>query len=360
MVGRGVHHGSKQIDGEQGEIGEKGEIIMNRSKTGLFQFFQVVTLATLVLITAWGAAARATAEGSFDRALKVTGEVNLSVSTGSGHITVRKGSAGAVSIHGIIRASHGHMSDQEAEQKVRALEQNPPISQEGDVIRIGNVGDSDLQRNISISYEITTPEETKLRSETGSGGTTIAGIRGPIEASTGSGGMSIENTGAEVTASTGSGGIDLHNIKGNLHASTGSGSISGSGLGGAVTAGTGSGSIRIEDNGAGDFDVHTGSGTIEVSGVKGSLRARTGSGNIEARGEQTGEWRLHTGSGNVTVKLPQNAAFDLQAQTSSGDIHTDRPITVQGTIGRHELRGKVGAGGPLLDLSTSSGSIRIE
>src|ERR1700687_2101392 len=199
---------------------------MYHSKKGLFQ---AITLATLVLLSARGVSARDAAEGSFDRTLKVTGEVNLSVSTGSGHITVRQGSPGTVSIHGIIRASHGHMSDQEAEQKVRALEQNPPISQEGDTVRIGHMNDND-QRNISISYEITAPQETKLHSETGSGGTTIQGIRGPIEASTGSGSVSIENSVAEVTASTGSGGIELRNIKGNLHATTGRGSISGGGM----------------------------------------------------------------------------------------------------------------------------------
>lgn len=335
---------------------------MKLRKVGPFRGMRLAALVAAALLLATnGVAARAATEGSFDRTLKVTGEVDLSVSNGSGQITVRKGGAGTVSIHGTIRASSGwHLGDKDIESRVRTLEQNPPILQEGNTIRVGRVEDSELLRNISISYEITAPEETRLRSETGSGGTNIEGIRGPIEASTGSGNMSIESAGAEVTASTGSGGIELRNIKGNLRASTGSGHISGSGLGGSVSAGTGSGSIRIEETGAGDFDVHTGSGTIELSGVKGSIRARAGSGNIEARGEQTGEWRLHTGSGNVTVRLPQSATFDLEARTSSGDIRTDRPITVQGTIGKHELRGKVGAGGPLLDLSTSSGSIRIE
>jgi len=334
-------------------------------KMNRFESLLGITRAALILaallLAANSAGARPTAEGSFDRTLKVTGDVDLSVSTGSGQITVRKGGAGTVSIHGTIRASNGwRLSDGDVDSRVRTLEQNPPITQEGNTIRIGHVDDSELMRNISISYEITAPEETRLRSETGSGGTNIAGIRGPVEASTGSGNMSIENSGAEVTASTGSGEIDLRNIKGNLRATTGSGHISGSGLGGSVSAGTGSGSIRIEETGTGDFDVHTGSGTIQLSGVKGSIRARAGSGSIEARGEQTGEWRLHTGSGNVTVQLPPGATFDLEARTSSGDIHSERAITVQGTIGKHELRGKVGAGGPLLDLSTSSGSIRIE
>jgi hypothetical protein len=308
------------------------------SKAGLFL---IRTLVTFVLVSTWGAVARATTEGAFNRTLKVTGEVDLRVSTGLGHLTVRKGSSGTVNIHGTIRASSGwHL--QKAEERVHFLELNPPIAQDGNIIRVGYVEDSNVLHNVSISYEITVPAETRLRSEIGNGSTAIEGINGPIE------------------ASTGNGSINLHDIKGNLRANTSNGQISGRGLGGAVTAATGNGSIRIEESGAGDFDVQTGSGSIELSGLTGSLRARTENGDIEVSGEKTGEWRLHSGSGNVTVHLPQNAAFDLEAQATSGEIQTDRRINVQSMIGKHELRGKVGSGGPLIDLSTSSGSIRIE
>lgn len=37
-----------------------------------------------------------------------------------------------------------------------------------------------------------------------------------------------------------------------------------------------------------------------------------------------------------------------------------RPITVQGSVSRHELRGQAGQGDPTVDLSTGSGSIDIE
>jgi hypothetical protein len=33
---------------------------------------------------------------------------------------------------------------------------------------------------------------------------------------------------------------------------------------------------------------------------------------------------------------------------------------MEGTLSRREMRGKVGAGGPVLDVSTSSGSIEID
>jgi hypothetical protein len=60
------------------------------------------------------------------------------------------------------------------------------------------------------------------------------------------------------------------------------------------------------------------------------------------------------------VKLPQAAAFDLSAHSGSGSIQSALEISMQGSLNSHELRGKVHGGGPLVDLSTSSGTIAID
>ena len=39
--------------------------------------------------------------------------------------------------------------------RVRRIEANPPIEQNGNSIRIGQMRDDDLYRNVSISYEVT-------------------------------------------------------------------------------------------------------------------------------------------------------------------------------------------------------------
>jgi hypothetical protein len=321
----------------------------------------LAALAAISLATAGAVSARAAAEGSFQRALQVSGPVDIDVSTGSGNITVRAGAAGTVEIRGKIRAnSDWRGSESEAEERVRYLETHPPIEQDGNSIRIGHITDHDLTRNISISYEIVAPAETSLHAQTGSGSQTIAGIRGPVEVGSGSGDLAISNIGAEVHATTGSGDIKLEAVQGSLHARTGSGSIRGSGIAGAMVASTGSGSVRLEQTAAGDSRVSTGSGDVELSGIRGALQARTGSGEIRAQGAPTGEWSLHSGSGSLTVRLPEQAAFELNARTDSGNIQTAHPITVMGTIGKRQLRGTVRGGGPLLDLSTSSGNIHIE
>jgi DUF4097 and DUF4098 domain-containing protein YvlB len=105
--------------------------------------------------------------------------------------------------------------------------------------------------------------------------------------------------------------------------------------------------------------VKTGSGGIEARGVRGSLEARAGSGEITAEGEPRAGWIVHTGSGSVRLRLDTDAAFDLNAHTSSGSITVNRPVTVQGLINRKEIRGRVRGGGPQVEVQTSSGNIEI-
>jgi hypothetical protein len=270
--------------------------------------------ATLVLLAAACflppiANAQGRAEGSFERSFNVPGTVDLEVSTGSGSIDIRRGSGNRVEIRGRIRAGNDwswwRSNNRDPQEVVRYLESNPPIEQSGQTIRIGRIQDRDLQ-NVSISYEIVVPGQSNLRANTGSGSQTIQGIDGRVEARTGSGSMT------------------LRDINGPLEGGTGSGSI-------------------------------------EVSAFRGELRMQTGSGRIQVQGEQTGRWDLQTGSGSIQLDLPPNAGFDLNAHTGSGGIDVGYPMTVQGRIGdRHNVSGRVGAGGPPLFVRTGSGGIRIQ
>jgi DUF4097 and DUF4098 domain-containing protein YvlB len=303
------------------------------------------------------AAARGAVEGSFDRNLNVTGPVDLSVSTGSGAIAVRTGNASAVRIHGLIRANNDRGAT--AEEKVRFIAANPPIEQTGNTIRIGHIED-DRYRNVSISYELEVPAETRLHARTGSGEQSVDGIRGPAQLSTGSGGISARNIGNEIEAKTGSGDIEVENIRGGINASTGSGSISGGPVAGSISATAGSGSVKLQQSAPGDVLVRTGSGTVELSGVEGSLRVTTGSGGIRVAGEPAGEWKLSAGSGGIDLLIPADAAFDLNARTQGGRVRLDRALTSSELAMPKEVRGKVAGGGALVEVRTGSGDIQIK
>jgi hypothetical protein len=265
--------------------------------------------------------ARPPVEGAFDRTLAVNGPVDLDIRSGSGSVQIDTGAADAVHVVARIRASTWFTSD--PEERVRRIEATPPIEQSGNTIRIGRVRDNDLYRNISISYEVTVPEDTRVRSRVGSGRQTISHLRGPVDVSTGSGSVRV----GQVT--------------------------------GDVQATTGSGSIDIEDAG-GRLEARTGSGTIAIAGVRRMVRARTGSGGIRIEGQPLDAWDLQTGSGGIDMRVMGETPFDLDARSGSGGIESTQPVSGVGATSRRRLQGRVRGGGAPVQLVTGSGGIRIQ
>jgi hypothetical protein len=260
------------------------------------------SFAVVFSLISCAAPAFAREAGSFDRTLTVTGTADLDVQTNSGRITVRPGGGNSVHVRGIISVSD--FSDSATEQRAREIQANPPIQQTGNSIHIERLEDA-AGRQISISYEIETPPASRVRARTGSGGQTIEGISGPVEAHTGSGGIRITDVAAEVRASTGSGSIELNRVKGRVEANTGSGSIHASETAAEVTA--------------------------------------------------------RTGSGGVNIQLPPSGGFDLHARTGSGRVTVNPPITMENfSGGRHDVRGKIRGGGPLIEVATGSGGVHVD
>lgn len=273
-------------------------------------------IALAVAILALAAVPALANEATFDRNLTVTGHVELTVSTGSGHIHLTKGSDNRVHVFGRVKSNWGGN-----EQRVQEIANNPPIEQTGNIIRIGQRHEN--YHNISIDYDIEAPANSFL------------------EANSGSGEINDEGVGE------------------NAKLGTGSGSIHATGLQGGFIANTGSGSITIEQSGGqGDVKVQTGSGSIDLKNARGSLRAGTGSGSIKVAGTPTSDWKLETGSGSIELWLG-SAGFNLDASTGSGSVHTDQEMAVQGSLDRHHITGKVHGGGPTVRIQTGSGDIRV-
>ena len=282
----------------------------------------------------------ASSDGQFTKDLTVNGTVDLEVSTGSGEIHVHPGSGNTVHIVGSIHVSSWGGGN--SEEKVRRIEQNPPVEQMGSLIKIGKNNDPELFHNVSISYDITAPSNTRVAANSGSGEIEIQGFQGRL------------------SADTGSGNISLRDIQGEVRTHTGSGRISAENVGAPFTGSTGSGNLDVALNSKGDVDVHTGSGSIHVDKAIGSLRARAGSGSIHAAGTPSGNWSAQTGSGSVTLQLAEATNFDVDVSTGSGDLHFAKPVTVQGKLSKHEIHGKVGNGGPKVEVHTGSGDIEID
>lgn len=269
----------------------------------------------VALVLAIAALPAFAAEATFDRTLHVNGRVDLSVSTGSGHIHIIQGTDNQVHIFGRVRSSWGAN-----DEMVRQIADHPPIDQTGSIIRIGY--HHRHLRDISIDYDIEAPANSFLQ------------------------------------AGSGSGNISDDGVGDNAKLHTGSGSIHATGLHGSFYLNTGSGSIYAEQIGSGDVHAQTGSGSIELRNLRGALQANTGSGNIKISGSPTNPWRLQTGSGSIEF-WPGSTGFDLDASTGSGSIHSDREMSTTGNVSRHHVYARISGGGPTVRLETGSGNIRI-
>jgi hypothetical protein len=297
------------------------------------------------------------ARGQFDRNFNVTGPVQLNVENGSGSVNVRRGGSGSVSIHAEIRTNHWMGG---SDEEVKQVEQNPPLKQDGNAIRIYKL-DGALGRHLSVNYEINVPEETVVDAHTGSGSTTVEMIKGPVTLATGSGSIRVRQIASQAQVSTGSGSIEIDDIQGPVQAKTGSGSITGQAIAGAFRGETGSGHMEVRLRAPGDVYATTGSGYIELNGVDGKLYAHTGSGHLEVTGTPRSDWEVHSGSGGVDLHLTANVGFDVDAHAGSGSVNVQGPITMESSMSnRHEVRGKVRGGGARIAATTGSGSITIE
>ncbi len=299
------------------------------------------SVAVILCVLVGTTLAVASEQGRFEKTLTVSSGADLEVFTRSGDVVVRSGPAGSIAIVGKIHVGDRWFNGGK-KAEIQGIEQNPPIAQTGNHVRIDYVN----VRDIAIDYEITAPSDTRVHTKSGSGDQTIEGMQAGVE---------IE---------TGSGDVRLRDLAGDLRVHTGSGNVEARGAAGPIEARAGSGDIRIEENSKGDVSVETGSGNIDVRGVDGGLRVSAGSGDVTVDGKPASSWSVKTGSGNAQLRVPEQAAFDVDISTSSGSVEVAHPVTttIQGRVQeeRKSIRGKVNGGGPEISVHTGSGDVRVD
>lgn len=276
----------------------------------------------LTALVAGGVLSAAEADGSFDRSLTVSGPVDLDVQTDSGGITVATGPSGFVRIHAILKVQHGCFSSDDVYGRLRKLERNPPIEQNGNTVRVGYVHERNLLRNISMRLEIETPSNTELRARADSGGIEVRGINGRVDCKTDSGGIEIHDVGSEVHAEADSGGVHIKNAKAAVFA-------------------------RVD------------SGGIDAVDVNGALDVQADSGHITLSQTVAAPIRAKADSGGISVRLVPGAGYDIDAESESGNISVPE-MTVRSGFSRHHIEGKIRGGGPLISIRVGSGGATIE
>ena len=316
---------------------------------------RVLLAAPLLLAAFLAACAGLGARGSFDRTLTVSGPTQLYLTNGSGNIHIQAGAPGQVQIHGDFRVGSWPFAN--PRRRVADIEQNPPIRQDGSLIRIGFPGYR--AGNLSIDYSIEVPADTEVHATSGSGNCRVENVAGPVTVSSGSGNLHAIGIQGDLHFTAGSGDVRVDTVKGSADVTDGSGEVVLRSIGGRVRVLDGSGDITLTDP-AGPASLHTGSGNVRVTSASADLRIRSGSGDTTVSGSPASGayWEMHSGSGDVTLAVPTDASFRLDAETHFGSIRSGVPLTIV-EQNRHTLHAVVGQGAARVGVETGSGDIRV-
>ncbi len=219
------------------------------------------------------------------------------------------------------------------------------IDHHPDAVSIRVERDLERRNNQGARFVIKVPRGARLdRITSSNGGIHTTDGTGPARMKTSNGSIQVEGFKGSLNAETSNGRVELRDVAGDVVAHTSNGRIETEGLVGSLEATTSNGSIRGE-----------------VSRSSRDVRAETSNGPIELTlpADFAAELHAHTSNGGITLHLPEAINAHVAAHTSNSSITTDFEIRTQGAISKHDLDGVIGAGGPLLDLSTSNGGIRL-
>ena len=175
-----------------------------------------------------------------------------------------------------------------------------------------------------VDYVIAVPLGVSVSVKSISGNVIVSGVRGEVRAETVSGDVDINSTPNVALAKTVSGDVIARDIGGptTLVLSTVSGSVIGSGL---------------QRTGARS---RFGQRRRQLSGLQVErVEARSVSGNLEFDAPliEGGRYEFTSHSGNVRIILSGPVGFELDADTFSGSVRSDVPVTLR-TMGREDRR----------------------
>ena len=267
-----------------------------------------IACAGLVLITALALTGcfgnfPFTAEESGSQTVDAPASPRVIVETFNGEIRVSAGAEGKVAANWVKRGSGLSQADAEADlQNVEVT-----LKAEGDTLRVvARRTDNRTAHNSGARFDVNVPAGSTLELRTSNGEVTVRGVTGDVL-------------------------IDTSN-----------------------------GQIRL-DGGQGRLDLSTSNGAIDITAQEALVNADSSNGSLRFEGSLVeGSHNFSTSNGAIVVTLPAGARFRVSANTSNGEVTSDFPVTVSGSLRKGELNGAVGENpGISLSLRSSNGNIEI-
>jgi hypothetical protein len=294
----------------------------------------------------------------FERSVDVMPGTALDVSTLGGKIDVSVGESARIQIRGTVTVRVAWNVPADASQIAQRVAEHPPVDVSAGMVRLRPPSDSNDRRAVIVSYEVRVPRDTPVHAESDSGAITIRDVGASLTVSTQSAAITLNTLGADADVQSGSGAVTVNGAEGALRIVTSSSAITARNVRGSFHARTSSGDVQGLVVGTSDVDVQTSSSGIRLDGLSGPVVVRTKSGRVVMSGAPGGPWDVSTGSGGIAMSVGSLASLTLDVASGSGAVRTEG-LTVDGTTSKRRITGAVAGGGPVVRLSSRSGSIRV-
>jgi DUF4097 and DUF4098 domain-containing protein YvlB len=291
----------------------------------------------------------------FTRTVKVGDGAMLDLSHLSGDVRVTGGNGSEIRIEATKRVRHRDADEAKRLLEALRIDVNT-FNNRVEVRTIYPRRTATRGNSISanVDYVIEVPPGAAVSLKSVSGDIAVSNVRGEVRLEAVSGDVSITNTPNVALAKTVSGDVIARDIgtQTALVLSTVSGTVIGTGLKvRSLEAGSVSGNVRLTGS---QID------RVEASSVSGNIE-------FDAPLAKGGRYEFTSHSGDVRILLTGNTGFELDADTFSGSVRSDVPVTLR-SVGRTErerrgsaraIRGTYGDASAILSVRSHSGSVVI-
>jgi DUF4097 and DUF4098 domain-containing protein YvlB len=279
------------------------------------------------------------------KSFKVGPSGTLDIGNVSGDMVITEGGGDTITVDATkrTRVAAGEAKDQFERCTVSMAERMGRVE-----VRVNYTGNNN---RVSVDYAVTAPAGTTIIARSVSGDVRITGIRGDVRVDTVSGDITATSTPAASLLKSVSGDVVVSGVasQSDLRVSSVSGNVDlrGAKLHGLEVSSI-SGDLRLTDVSADNLTSSAISGDVVFLGPL-------------ARG---GRYEMKSQSGDLNLTLTGTTGFELDAQTFSGNIKSDLPITLRpgekiGGAGHKGIHGMSGDGSAQLLLKSFSGDITI-
>ena len=293
----------------------------------------------------------------FSRKVKIGRDGRFSLANIAGDIVVTAGSGDEVSIEAVKKTRGDRNELSHVQITVDERGGRVDVQTDHEQNRRDRSGRGD---HVSVDYTVTVPASVSVDVHSVSGTIKVSGVHGSLRAETVSGDVTINDAPRLETAKTVSGDVLLTSVTAE----------------GDLSAASVSGNLRAKGLKARGIDLGSVSGDINVSEVTCErLSVKSVSGSVEYAGgiAKGGRYEINAHSGTVRLLLANPAGFELNANSFSGSIRSELPMTIGGDSARrngdtkrrheadnnHSMRATFGDGSATVVVRTFSGDIII-